>query len=220
MGEVQQMHDAGRDRIVGDEHRHNVFVRPPGGGDPFRPVTWMWQDVRTRKLLAWRSGPTESGDLVRLAFHDLVTAHGVPGGVIQDNTRAASTKWFSEPSRRWRADRDETVPGILALLDVRVIHTGVEHEVNGKARGHGWAKPIERAFRDLDEAVDRHPQAAGAYTGRNPLAKPANYETRALDWETFLRVMADGIAQHNARPGRNTEAAAGRSFDAVVGVGT
>ena len=89
--------------------------------------------------------------------------------------------------------------------------------MNGKARGRGWAKPVERAFRDLDEAVDRHPRAAGAYTGRSPTAKPANYETRALSWDEFLAIRDDGLAAHNARPGRETEAAAGRSFDAHAG---
>ena len=201
--------------VNGDGYRHNLFVTPAGGGKPFRPITWCWQDVRTRKILAWRSGPTESADLVRLAFHDLVTRHGVPGTALQDNTRAASAVWFGGSSLRWRADRGQAVPGILKLLGVRVRHTGVEREVNGKARGRGWAKPVERAFRDLDETVDRHPRAAGAYTGRSTTAKPANYEERVLSWAEFLAVRDDGIAAHNARPGRETEAAAGCSFDAV-----
>ena len=204
------------DIVSGDGYRHNLFVIPPGGGSPFRPITWFWQDVRTRKMLAWRSGATESADLVRLAFHDLVTSCGVPGAVVQDNTRAASARWFGGASRRWRRDRDDTVPGILDLLGIRVIHTGVTHEANGKARGHGWAKPVERAFLDLGEEVDKHPAAAGAYTGRSPLAKPANYDaSHAIDWETFAAVLDDGVAQHNARPGRQTEAASGRSLDAT-----
>ena len=203
------------DFVNGDGYVHNVWVLPPEGGEPFRPRTWFWQDVRTRRILAWRSGPTESADLVRLALHDLVTDHGVPGAVVVDNTRAASAKWLvGGKGPRWRRDRGETVPGILDLLDIPVIHTSVEHEMNGKARGHGESKPVERAFRDLGEEVDKHPFAAGAYTGRDALHKPANYDARnALPWETFVRVVADGIAQHNARPGRRTEAAAGRSLD-------
>lgn len=202
--------------VNGDGYRHNIFVIPEGGGKPFRPLTWFWQDVRTRKMLAWRSGPTESADLIRLSLHDLVVAYGVPGGVLLDNTRAASTKWFGGSNCRWRADQDEPVQGILDVLGIRVVHTGVEHEVNGKARGHGWAKPVERAFRDLGETVDKHPWAAGAYTGRSPAHKPANYdEDHALTWEQFVGVLADGMLQHDARPGRETEAAAGRSFEAT-----
>ena len=204
------------DIVNGDGYKHNLFVRPEGGGEPFRPVTWFWQDVRTRRILAFRSGPAESADIVRLAFRDLVVDHGAPNTVIVDNTRAAANKWFSGKSPRWRHDRDDEVTGILSGLGIRPIHTGVEHEENGKARGHGWAKPVERAFKDLGETIDKHPWAAGAYAGRSPLHKPANYDPgNAIDWELFLRVLADGVAQHNAQEGRRTEAAAGRSFDAV-----
>ena len=44
-------------------------------------------------------------------------------------------------------------------------------------------------------------------------AKPENHGGRALAWEEFLSIVADGVAHLNARPGRRTEAAAGRSFD-------
>ena len=202
------------DLVSGDGYRHNLFVVPRGGGDPVRPITWMWQDVRTRKLLAWRSGLTESADTVRLAFHRLVTEHGVPGAVVVDNTRAASARWFVGTSKRWRHDEGVDVPGILDLLGVRVIHTGVAHEVNGKARGHGWAKPVERAFLELGETVDKHPFAAGAYAGRSTEAKPANYDPScAIEWDRFEGILADGVAAYNARSGRRMEAAAGRSVD-------
>ena len=201
------------DVVNGDGYRHCLWVLPPGGGEPFRPLTWFWADVRTRRVLAWRSGPTESSDLVRLSFHDMATTIGVPKRVLQDNTFAASTKWFAGSSLRWRKDR-EPVFGILKDLGVRAMRTGVEREENGKARGRGWAKPIERAFQDLGEEIDKHPRAAGAYTGPNPLEKPSNYDkSNALHWETFQAIVADGVTQDNARPDRRTEAAAGRSFD-------
>ena len=201
------------DVVNGDGYRHCLWVVPPRGGEPFRPVTWFWADVRTRRVLAWRSGPTESSDLVRLSFHDIATTIGVPRAVLQDNTFAASAKWFAGSSLRWRKDR-EPVFGILKDLGVRAMRTGVEREENGKARGRGWAKPIERAFRDLGEEIDKHPRAAGAYTGPHPLAKPANCDkSNALPWEAFQAIVLDGVARHNARPGRRTEAAAGRSFD-------
>ena len=200
------------DAVNGDGYKHNLFVVPPGGGAPIRPVTWAWQDVRTRRILAWRSGLTESADLLRGAFHDLAVRHGVPAAIYLDNTRAASAKWFGGPSHRWRKDRED-VPSIMDLLKVDVHHTGVERTAGGKARGRGWAKPVERAYRDWDDYVDKHPRAAGAYTGRNPNAKPENHQGRALTWEEFLGVVGDGIARLNAKPGRDTEAAAGRSCD-------
>ena len=204
------------DIINGDGYRHNVFVLPPGGeGERFRPVTWFWQDVRTRRMLGWRSGPTESSDLVRLSFHDVATTIGVPGKVLQDNTRAASTKWFAGSSLRWRKDREDAL-SLLKSLGVQPMRTGVDREDNGKAHGHGNAKPVERAFQDLGEEIDKHPRAAGAWTGPNPMEKPANYDpSHAIPWETFEAIVADGVAQHNARPDRRTEAADGRSFDAT-----
>ena len=205
------------DIVNGDGYRHNLFVLPDGEGKPFRPVTWFWQDVRTRRVLAWRSGPTESSDLVRLSFYDMATTLGVPRKVLQDNTRAASSRWFAGSGLRWRKDRD-AVPTILQELGVTPMRTGVEREDNGKARGRGQAKPVERAFsaKDLGETIDKHPRAAGAWTGPNPMEKPANYdESHALPWETFMAVVADGVGGHNARTGRRTEAAAGRSFDDV-----
>ncbi len=201
------------DYVNGDGYNHCLFVVPPGGGDPVRPVTWAWQDIRSRRTLAWWSGLTESADVLRRAFYELVTRHGVPRVVVLDNTRAASAKWFGGSSRRWRVDKED-VPSILSRLGIIPVRTGVEKTAGGKGAGRAWAKPVERAFLDWD-AIDKHPLAAGAYTGRNPDTKPENYQGRALAWAEFLAVRDDGIRTLNARPGRRTEAAAGRSFDAT-----
>ena len=199
------------DAVSGDGKVHDVFVAMPDGR-VIRPRTWAWQDVRTRKILGWHTGETESQDLVRMAFVRMVDKHGVPRIVVVDNTFAASSKWWSSHNRRgWRSD-GEDVPGILDQLGIRVIHTSVVREDDGKGRGWGQAKPVERFFGDL-ENIDRHPLCAGAYTGANPLAKPANYRSAAVPWDTFLGVVAEGVAEYNARPGRRMEAAAGRSID-------
>ena len=76
-------------------------------------------------------------------------------------------------------------------------------------------KPIERAWRDLADRVSTHPALAGAYTGKNPTAKPENYGSKAIPLDEFLSVLASEIARHNAREGRRTAVCAGRSFDAV-----
>ena len=202
------------DWVSGDGYRHNLFVRVPSG-TVGRPLSWYWQDVRTRRLLAYRPGETESAELVRLAFHDLVTQAGVPGGVVLDNTRALG-KWLTSGSKRGKRLSDaEAIPGILDLLGVRVTHTGIERTAGGKARGRGQAKPVERAFQDLGEEIDRHPMAAGAWTGPGPLAKPENHGGRILEWAEFLAIQADGVRRYNARDGRRMEAADGRSCDAV-----
>lgn len=199
--------------VSGDGYRHNLFVRLPSGRIG-RPVSWVWQDVRTRRILALRSGETESADLVRLAFAD-VCREGVPEAVVVDNTRAASARWLVGAATRRGRPEPETAAGLFDLLGVRIIHTSIDRTAGGKARGRGQAKPVERAFGDLGEEIDRHPRASGAFAGRNPQAKPENYGSRALDWAAFISICAEGVRAYNARPGRRMEAAAGRSIDST-----
>ena len=201
------------DWVNGDGYEHHLFVVPPDGGDPIRPHTWAWQDVRTRRILAWRSGLVENEELLRLSFHDLVTQHGIPRHALMDRTRAASAKSFGGDAPRGR--REENPASILKSLGVIPHRTTVDATDGGRNRGRGRSKPVERAFLDWGEEIDKDPLAAGAYTGRNVLDKPENYGGRALEWDLFLAIVANNIARMNARTGRRTEAAAGRSFDAA-----
>ena len=203
------------DCVSGDGDRHAVFVEM-SDGRVIRPVGWYWQDVRTRKILGWCIGETENQDLVRLAFVQMIDDYGVPRIVYIDNTRAASAKWWSADRKRgWKSD-EEKVPGVMEELGIAVIRSHVETELNGKARGWGQAKPVERFFNDIAEGIDRHPLCAHAWAGRNPARKPANYGVAAVAWKTFLAVVADGVAEYNARPERRMEVARnGRSIDEV-----
>ena len=202
------------DAVSGDGKRHDVFVRMPDGRI-IRPCTWFWQDVRTRKILGWYTDENESQDAVRMAFVRMCDSHLAPRVAVIDNTHAASSRWWTSKGRRgWRSS-DEDVPGILDLIGCRPVHTSVFREDDGKGRGWGQAKPVERVFGDF-EHVDRDPRCAGAYTGRNPQAKPANYQSTAVAWEIFLQVVAEGVAEYNARPERRMEVAnSGRSIDEV-----
>lgn len=189
-----------------DGHRWDVFVKWPDGRVA-RPVMVAIQDVFSRKILAWRIGETESQVLTRLAFADLFRTFGIPKGCLLDNGRAFASKMITGGAKtRFRFSvKDEDPNGLLTELGVRT-HWAKPYS--------GRSKPIERAFRDLCDTVAKHPAFAGAYTGNRPDAKPENYGDRAVDLETFRRVVDLGIARHNARPGRNTEACRGRaSFD-------
>lgn len=198
--------------INGDGYQHNVFVRWPDGTIG-RPKTWFWQDVYSRRMLAWRTDETEHSDVIRLSFGEVVERFGIPEHATIDNTRAAANKWMTGgvPNRYRFRVRDDDPLGIFPMLGVQVHWTSVQ-----AGKGHGQAKPVERAFGvgGIGEYVDKHPALAGAYTGPNPMEKPDNYGDRAVPIEEFLRVLAEGVAAWNARAKRQTEACAGLlSFD-------
>lgn len=189
-----------------DGHRWDVFVKWPDGRVA-RPLMVAIQDVYSRKILSWRIDETESAVLTRLAFADLFRSYGIPKACLMDNGRAFASKMITggATSRFRFSIKPEEPTGLLTALGIK-IHWALPFR--------GSSKPIERAFRDLCDSVAKHPAFAGAYTGNRPDAKPENYGSKAVDLDTFRRVVEAGIAQHNARPGRNTEACAGRhSFD-------
>ncbi len=193
--------------VCADGHRFDVFVRWPDG-DVGRPMGLFWQDLFSGKLLAYRVDKTENADAIRLSLGDLVEEHGVPEHAYLDNGRGFASKWLTGGMtfrHRFKVKRDEPA-GLLKVLGVNVHWT---------TPYHGQAKPIERAFRDLCEYVAKHPAMSGAYTGNRPDAKPANYGKRAVELHEFLQVLEQEVRAHNAREGRRTRVAAGRSFDAV-----
>lgn len=198
--------------INGDGYQHNVFVKWHNG-EVLRPKTWVWQDIHSRKIIGWRSDVSENSDSIRLSLMDSIKEYGKPAHVTIDNTRAAANKWLSGgvPNRyRFKVKKDDPM-GILPLLGIEIHWTSV---IGGK--GWGQAKPIERAFGvgGLGEYIDKHPSLAGAYTGPNTQNKPDNYGSRAVDVETFLVAVAEGIAMYNAKIGRDTEMCRGElSFD-------
>ena len=161
------------------------------------------------------AGETESADLVRTSLHEVLTNCGIPEAVQMDSTRAASAGYLAAGQRgrkRWRSS-DEHLPGLLKLLEIRLSTTAVDHDGAGRGKGRGRSKPIERAFRDLGEYIDKHPRMAGAYTGRSPSDRPETHRSTPASWDDFLAVVKEAVVEHNARPGRQTEIAAGRSFN-------
>lgn len=190
-----------------DGHKFDVFVRTPDGRI-VRPMMVAIQDVYSRKLLAHRIGTEESAVLTRLAFADLFRDWGIPGHAVLDNGRAFASKWITGGTRtRFRFKiRAEEPMGLLPGLGIKT-HFTIPYR--------GQSKPIERAFKDLCDSIAKHPAFSGAYTGNNPMAKPENYGSKAVEWDRFCAVAAEEIAEHNAQGARRTEMAQGRSFDEV-----
>ncbi|MPW32017.1 DDE endonuclease, partial [Agarivorans sp. B2Z047] len=194
--------------LNGDGYKHNVFVRFPSG-ETRRPVTWFWQDIRTRKIVGWRTDISENMDSIRLSLRDVIDRYGIPKKISIDNTRAAANKDLTGGARnRYRFKVKEDDPeGLIVALGIEIHWTTVN-----LGKGHGQAKPIERAFGvgGMDEFIDKHPALAGAYTGPNPTAKPDNYGERVIPLDEFLKVVEQGVHLFNSRANRETEMCQGR----------
>lgn len=188
-----------------DGHTFDVFVRWPDGSVG-RPTAIVFQDLYSSKILSWRIARSENSDDWRLALGDLLENWGVPDRVWLDNTRAAANKQMTGgvgTRFRFKVKADDPI-GLFPLLNI---------EVHWTQPYSGQSKPIERAFRDFARDLAKDPRFAGAYTGNSPTAKPANYGSAAVPLDRFCAVLAEGISEHNARPGRRAATCAGRSFD-------
>jgi len=192
--------------VNADGHTWDVFVQWPGAAQPARPNMVCFQDLYSGKILSWRICPTLSWHAVRLAFGDVVETYGIPKFCWLDNGREfASKRITGGQANRYRFKvREEEPEGLMTSLGV---------EVHWTTPYHGQAKPIERAFRDLAQGLAKDPRFAGAYTGNKVTAKPENYGSKAVPLADFIAVVAEGIAEHNARIGRRSPTCAGRSFD-------
>jgi len=193
--------------INGDGHIWDVRVLWPDGTIG-RPVMVGFQDLYSNKLLAWRVAQTENREVIRLALGDVVEQYGIPDYVWFDNTRAFANKWLTGGAanrHRWKV-RDEDPLGICETLNMQVRFT---------LPYSGQSKPIERSWRDMAQDIAKVAAFEGAYTGNSTTNKPANYGERAIPLDEFLQVIAVEITKWNAREGRRTKIAQGRSFDQV-----
>lgn len=194
--------------VQGDFHKFDLFVRWPGEALPVRPQAVFFSDIHSGMMLAWRLSITANSHTVQLAFGDMVEHYGIPEKALLDNGREFAAKVITggaETRFRFKVKEDD-IPGLLPMLGV---------EVHWATPYSGQSKPIERAFRDFCDRVSKHPAFAGAYTGNKPDAKPENYGSRAVDLDVFRAVLAEEVEAHNARPGRRSEVAFGRSFKEV-----
>lgn len=189
-----------------DGHKLDVFIRVPWSETVVRLYLIGIQDLYSGKIVAWRLAEAETWEAVRLVIGDMVEKHGIPDDIYLDNGRAFASKWISGGARtrfRFRV-REEDPRGLLVTLGIR------PHFTTPYA---GQSKPIERAWRDLAEAIAKHPAMTGAYTGNRPDAKPEDYGTRAIPLEEFRAHVAERIDEHNAQTGRKAQNCKGRSFD-------
>ena len=192
--------------VNADCHKIDVFVWWPGLPEPVRPQLIVFQDVYSGKMLSWAIDLNPNKVAVMQAFMKMVRTYGRPQACLFDNGMEFANKDITGGAKhRFRFKISDAEPvGILGMLGI---------DMSFARPGRGQSKPIERGFRDFCVDIARDPRFAGAYTGSHVLAKPANYMSRAVDLEEFIRVVEEGIHEHNARTGRRSATANGRSFD-------
>lgn len=192
--------------VVADCHKLDVFVQWPDIADPVRVQIVAFTDLFSNKILSWKVDLDPNKVAVMSAFGELVENWGIPRHCLFDNGREFANKWLTggTPTRFRFKVREDDALGVLPQMGIKV---------HWATPGHGQAKPIERSFRDLADDLARHPAFAGAYVGNRPDAKPEDYGSRAVPLADLLEVTEEVIAAHNARPGRLTDNARGRSFD-------
>ncbi|HVK81282.1 MAG TPA: transposase domain-containing protein, partial [Verrucomicrobiae bacterium] len=179
-----------------------LWVRFEDGEVLNTATAWFWQDLRTRRVLAWRLAKTENTDLFRLATYDL-TAVCAPRDVWVDNTRVAANKLMTAGAagrHRFKSDPDDGV-GLLLMLGMEPHFTNPDKEV-----GNPGAKPIERAFGigGIHSEVASHP----SFVGRG------YSQATAISVAELRDVLTQEVARHNARTGRRTSECRGvLSFD-------
>lgn len=192
--------------VNADCHKFDVFVRWPGEVKPSRAQIVAFQDLYSGKILSWRIDHNPNKVAVVAAFGDMIEDYGIPEHCLFDNGMEFANKWLTGGAKTRFRNKilDDDPLGILTLLGIK-IHWATP--------AHGQAKPIERAFKDFADDIARDPRFAGAYVGNKPDAKPENYGNRAIPIDEFIKVVGEGVIEHNARLGRKSDTAKGRSFD-------
>lgn len=196
--------------VNADFHKFDVFVEwpmQPGDTKPVigRPQMCAFQDIFSGMILSWRVDKTPNTLAVQLCAGDMIEDFGIPEKILLDNGKEFANKRLTGgvEKRNKFTIREDDLPGLFVSLGC---------EVHFAKPYSGQSKPIERAFRDMCDAIAKDPRFNGAYTGNHPGAKPEDYGSRAVKLEDFLRVLGEGIQEHNTRQGRRSEVAFGRSF--------
>jgi len=183
----------------------SVMIEFPDG-HVGRASVFICQDIFSRKLLGFQIDRFESGDQVRALLWRVSETYGYAEVAYFDNTRAAASKQITGGIRnrnRWKHKEGEPL-GVLPMFGIRVVPV---------TPYHGQSKPIERANRDLKQAIERDPRVAEAYSGDDPRQRDGR-APKSIPLSLFREVVGDAIAHHNAMPGRRTQACKGRlSFD-------
>ena len=210
----------------GDHHQFDVFVLDERG-KPVRPWLTAWYDIGSGMLVGWcislnpNSGTITEALARAIAKKPGSEVYGAPKWIYVDNGKDYRSKRFEgdEETEYWRRRDPEMMQDMfLRLTGASVMQTLRIQTVHAKAY-HGWAKPVERFFRTLEE---RYCRQLRGYCGGRPGDRPENFDRALRHWaergelmsmDEFVDVFQNEIlpAYHNhPHAGYNGEAPAAR----------
>jgi len=161
-----------------------------------RPIVVAWMELRTRTIVGWAIGKSESAHLARQSLAaGLERSRAIPQAVYLDNGRAfASKEMTGGTATRYRFKvRESEMQGVVTALGISVTWA---KPYNGRA------KPIESFWRTLTEMA-RRPEFVGAYCGNKPENKPEEHDVKnAVDIALVEKLLHKEIEEYHARPHR------------------
>ena len=140
------------DVIIGDGHRLAFFVKHPYTGKPVRPLMVAYQEWKSGGFVGFEIMLEENTQCIASALRNSIINLGkVPKFVYMDNGKTFKAKYFIENG----------ISGLFTNLGIQAVFANA---YNAKA------KPIERAFIELQESCEK---LLPSYSGTSIIKKPA-----------------------------------------------
>lgn len=173
----------------------------------FRPKWLVASDARTNKILSIRLVENENSFEVQLLIRDVCENYGIPNWIYIDNTKAMKAKALVAGMANYTGGVEYPSEPIGPLARVRIgIRRAAPH--------NGQEKNIEGIFGKLAKLED-DPAFRGAYVGRSPAHKPADYAASAVEPSEYQHWLSGVIAEFNSRPQPRSKITGGKSPDAL-----
>ena len=170
----------------GDHHQFDVFVLDERG-KPVRPWLTAWYDIGSGMLVGWcislnpNSGTITEALVRAIAEKENSPVFGAPLWCYMDNGKDYRSKHFEGDTETeyWMRRDPEMLEHMYArLTGLSVMKTLRIKAVHAKAY-HGWAKPVERFFRTLEE---RYCRQLRGYCGGKPEDRAENFDRALKHW--------------------------------------
>ena len=185
-----------------------------GDGRERRPVMLALVDVASDVVVGWELAESENAAATLRLLCRTVERHGIFDRLYTDNGSAFAGHVVAGGAvhkfrRRSRDERRPEPPGACH-------HLGIE--LTFALPGRGRSKAAERTFATLSRPVDDRSEFTGAHAGHAPGASPGP-GVRSLPIAEALRIIEREVGRHNREPGRRSQGARGRSYEAVFKAG-